>query len=250
MNFSFENKLVIVTGASSGIGKEIAIQISRMGGEPALIGRNATRLEEVAALCENRCTTISCDLTQEESLTAAVKSLSDNGKKVSGIVHCAGVHSLRPLKMTKSDSMASMFNANVISGANLTREIIGKKLLDVAGSSIVFMSSAAALRGEAATAAYAASKGAIISLTKALAVELAPQLIRINCLVPGVVETPLSAAFLKMLSPEQVNKIEQKHPLGFGKPNDVAHAAIFLLSEYSRWITGQAIPVDGGYSAC
>ncbi len=117
------------------------------------------------------------------------------------------------------------------------------------GGSIVFISSVAGLTGQAGLAAYAASKGAIVALTKALAVELAGEHIRVNCVAPGVVTTEMGQSLLRMLTPEQDADLEAMHLLGLGRPRDVAYAIAFLLAETARWITGTVLVVDGGYTA-
>ena len=165
------------------------------------------------------------------------------------MVHCAGVHWLRPLQLTDSAAVQQMLASHVISSLALTRALISQKLAPKDGCSIVWLSSAAALRGGAGSVAYSAAKGAMISAMRVLAVELARRKIRLNAIAPGVVRTPQSEAFMSALPPEQVQAIENEHLLGVGQPEDVAAAAAFLLSNDARWITGTTLVVDGGLTA-
>jgi NAD(P)-dependent dehydrogenase (short-subunit alcohol dehydrogenase family) len=166
-----------------------------------------------------------------------------------GIVHCAGIHWLRPLQLTDQKALLEMFNSHVASSVALTRAVISGRLVAEGGMSIVWLSSAAALQGGAGSLAYAAAKGALISAARVLAVELAGRKVRINVIAPGVVRTPQSEAFLSRLSPEQVQAISASHLLGLGQPEDIAGAAAFLLSRDARWITGITLVVDGGLTA-
>jgi NAD(P)-dependent dehydrogenase (short-subunit alcohol dehydrogenase family) len=124
-----------------------------------------------------------------------------------------------------------------------------KSVLPAGGSSIVFISSVAALVGEPGASVYSAAKGALISLARSLAVELAAERVRVNCVIPGLVRTPMGDRLVKLLSPAEALELEKRHCLGFGDPSDIAAAVAFLLSDDARWITGTTLVVDGGYSA-
>jgi NAD(P)-dependent dehydrogenase (short-subunit alcohol dehydrogenase family) len=166
-----------------------------------------------------------------------------------GLVHCAGIHWLRPLQITDSAALQEMLTSHVVSSIALTRSVVTRRLADKGGCSIVWLSSAAALKGGAGTVAYAAAKGALISAARVLAVELARRKIRINVIAPGVVRTPLSETFLSGLTSEQRQSVTDEHLLGLGEPEDIAGVVAFLLSDDARWITGTTIVVDGGLTA-
>jgi NAD(P)-dependent dehydrogenase (short-subunit alcohol dehydrogenase family) len=154
-----------------------------------------------------------------------------------------------PLKVLKEDNFDEIFNANVKSAQFLAKSISKKGRFNPEGLSLIFLSSVAAICGEPAISTYSASKAALQGLSKSLALELARLNIRVNCIAPGVVKTEMAEGLFEKLTPEQYAFIDEKHPLGLGIPEDVAHAAAFLLSDMSRWITGTTLYVDGGYSA-
>jgi NAD(P)-dependent dehydrogenase (short-subunit alcohol dehydrogenase family) len=246
----FPNQTIFVTGGSSGIGSATAQRLAREGARIVLLARNRERLE--TAKCglpgENHLTRV-CDVTDESAITEVFKELRAAVGEVHGLVHCAGIHWLRPLQLTDAAAVQQMLASHVVSSLALTRALISQRLAAKEGCSVVWLSSAAALRGGAGSVAYSAAKGAMISAMRALAVELARRRIRVNAIAPGVVKTEQSAAFLSTLSAEQVQAIESDHLLGIGEPDDVASAAAFLLSADARWITGTTLVVDGGLTA-
>jgi NAD(P)-dependent dehydrogenase (short-subunit alcohol dehydrogenase family) len=185
------------------------------------------------------------DLTDETQIKALAESLRSDGVALQGMVHCAGVHALRPLKLLAADELQRMYASHVISSVLLCRYLTSTRVLGDGGS-VVLLASAAALRGASGTIAYAAAKAGIIAAAKSLAIELAAKKIRVNVLSPGVVRTPQSEAFLNALPPEQRAAIEREHPLGLGRPEDVAGFAAFLLTDDARWMTGANLVIDGG----
>ena len=169
--------------------------------------------------------------------------------KISGFVHSAGIEMTLPLRSMQPSYYEDMFATNVISGFELARIISRKKYLGESGVSFIFISSVMGILGQAGKVGYCSSKGALISGAKAMALELAKKNIRVNCILPGVVETEMSNKMLENLPEESKKSILGMHPLGLGKPEDIANACAFLLSDASRWITGTNLIVDGGYSA-
>ena len=244
-----KNKNIIITGASSGIGMSIAKLSSKLGARLILIGRSEDKLNSLKDELSNRNhITISCDITDYDNIEIKLKkSLNDFGK-VDGFVHSAGIEMTRPLKLLKPKFLDEVLKVNLISGINLTRILTNRGVFNEFGGSIVYISSVAGIAGQSGKSGYSASKAGIIAAGKSLALEFASKKIRVNSIIPAMVETEMSKKILSSLNEEGRKKIEDSHPLGIGKPDDVAHSVIFLLSDKSRWITGSSIVVDGGFS--
>jgi NAD(P)-dependent dehydrogenase (short-subunit alcohol dehydrogenase family) len=239
--FSLEGKNVLVTGASSGIGRATAIACSQHGAKVFVTGRNEARLAEtLSMLAGEGHEPIVCELTSDKD----VKTLVGKLDKLDGIVHCAGTQQMCITKMLDKDVLEGLMDTNFFSVAVLNAALMKAKLLSK-GASVVFVSSAAASRvAEVGNAAYSASKGALTAYSRVLAAELAPRNIRVNTVAPGMVRTALMEKF--DVSEEEFLENEKQYPLGYGKPEDVAYAIVFLLSDASRWITGTELLMDGG----
>jgi NAD(P)-dependent dehydrogenase (short-subunit alcohol dehydrogenase family) len=247
MSFAAQN--ILVTGASSGIGAATALRLASAGARLVLVGRDADRLQQTfTALTGNGHLSYQCDLTDETATIDLLKTIRTEVSELHGMAHCAGNHWLKPLQLTDNASLHEMLDSHVGSSIILARGLLSSRLTPKSGCAIVWISSVAALQGGAGSLAYAAAKGAMISAMRVLAVELARRKIRINTVVPGVVQTPQSAAFLSQLTPEQIESIAKEHLLGLGEPEDVAAAIQFLLSADARWITGTTLVIDGGLS--
>lgn len=238
--FSLVGKKIFVTGASSGIGKAIAISCAKMGAEVFITARNEERLNATLAEMPGNNNAIKADLTDSNDITALVEALP----KVDGVVHCAGVGSRIPCKMISKDHISDVMRPNFEAPVLLQSALLQKKKVNKAAS-IVFVASRAANAPSMGNAVYSASKGAILSYAKCLALELSPRLIRVNCICPGMVWTDL---ILKDgLTEEALHEAELKYPLKrFGKTEDIANLAIYLLSDASSWMTGSAIDISGG----
>lgn len=246
----FTGRTVVVTGASSGIGRAVSIELSRNGATLILIGRNRARLEETAGQLDTGEHHIIClDLTLHSEIAPGIRALSEEVGRIYGLCHCAGIVETRPLTSCKIDGLNTMMDINVTAGIELARVICRRDIMDETGGSILFVSSVYAHVGMPGQIVYSASKGAISAAARAMAMELARRNIRVNSISPGLVRTPMIEDSFSKLSEEQAKKIEDSFPLGTGQPEDVARAATFLLAPQSRWITGIDMVVDGGYTA-
>ena len=246
--FSLEKKSIIITGASSGIGRQCAIDCSRMGAKVAIIGRNEDRLNETLSQMEGEGHAMySYDLAQLDGIKDLVsKIVSENGK-IDGVVCAAGIEKSAPFKLLKPSDYEEIMKINTFSAFELVRQASGVKVINIQAS-IVFISSITSVIARTTTAAYSASKGALVSGARVMAAELAKRNIRVNCISPGTILTPLMQTYLSQLSEEDYQKRISGFPLGLGETRDVSNACVYLLSDASRWITGQNIVVDGGYT--
>ena len=239
--FTLVGKQILVTGASSGIGKAIAVACAKMGATVIVTGRNVERLNETLNLMsEGDHKAISADLTKAEDIESLVAELP----KLDGLVQCAGVGSRVPCKNIGKEDLQYVFMPNVEAPILFQTAILSKRKINKAAS-IVYVASRAANAPSVGNAAYSASKGAIISYAKCLALELAPRLIRVNCICPGMVWTEL---ILKDgVDKEQLEQSQLTYPLKrFGQPEDIANLAIYLLSDASSWMTGSSLDISGG----
>ncbi|RZK40224.1 MAG: SDR family oxidoreductase [Pedobacter sp.] len=243
--FSLTGKTFLVTGASSGIGYETCKTIHSLGGRVIAIARNEENLKDlINQLNPNEDTFIKADLSNKSD----IKLITEQITHIDGIVHSAGVVTLAPLKFINEEKMDLLYEINYKSIVLLMQSIVKAKKLNK-GSSVVFVSSIAGLYGMKGNGMYAGTKGALISVTKVFANELAAQKIRVNCVAPGMVKTQITQETINQLSAEVIAEDEAKYPLGYGEPEDVANPICFLLSEASKWITGQTLTLDGGRTA-
>lgn len=248
--FSLVGKNILITGASSGIGRQCAISCSQMGAKIVLVARNEERLQETLSMMNgDGHLIISLDLTDYKFIGTAIKDIVERVGRIDGVLHCAGISTTLPLKLVDIEKLEDYFHANVFSAYNLTKEICKIGNFSKEGGSIVFFSSIMGLVGENGKSLYGMTKGALLSLTRSLACELAQKKIRVNSVSPGVIITPINKDLPHIADPEKRMLLEKKHLLGLGEPEDVANTCVFLLSDASRWITGQNIIVDGGYTA-
>lgn len=242
--FSLSGKRILVTGATSGLGEAIAISCARMGAEMIVTGRDKDRL----ALCLNALCEISdlahlsipADLTFAEQRAELVTSL---GHEIDGLVHSAGVSQLCPVRMISVRHLCEVQAINVEAPVMLTQALLKRKQVNVGGS-ILFISSIAAHIGVAGVSAYSGTKAALIAISRCLAMEVVKRRIRVNCLSPALIETSMQERISLIVG--SMTCEDSNYPLGFGKPEDVANAAIFMLSDASRWITGTTLVMDGG----
>jgi NAD(P)-dependent dehydrogenase (short-subunit alcohol dehydrogenase family) len=246
----FGGRCVLVTGASSGLGRACAIELAIHGARVILVGRNVTTLAETrAAMNGDDHEVLELDLTDLDRVGTKILRVARAVGPMYGFCHAAGLVMTLPLHASSVAHLQSMMRVNVIAGLEMARILTRRDIMSTDGASLLFFSSVYAACGAAGQSAYSATKGAILSAARALAVELARRRVRVNTISPGLIRTPMTEAAFKTLSPEQVQEIERKHPLGPGTPSDVARAAVFLLAPATTWITGTNLVVDGGYSA-
>lgn len=242
--YDLNSKTILVTGASSGIGREVAIVLSHKGANVIITGRNEERLADTfnCLCCENgqKHLQVIADLDVDEQ----IEKLATDSFAVDGLVCCSGINDKAPIKHVSRDKIEKMYNANVYGPMLLVKELVKKKKVNK-GASIVFISSISSIYATVSNALYASSKGAINSLVKVLALELAPKKIRVNAIMPGMVRTGMINAY--GLSEEEMDTVIKGYPLGrIGEPEDIANAVAFFISDDSSWITGANLVVDGG----
>ena len=242
--FSLQDRTILVTGASSGIGRTTAIECSRMGAHLIITGRDQTRLDEVKGELDGTGhLAVIADLTIEDQVAALLEQLP----VVDGVVLCAGQGTVVPFKMADRKKLDPIFEINYFAPVELMRLLIKKKKL-AAGASVVFVSSIGGVESiTIGNSIYGASKAALNSAMRFCALELAPKRIRVNSVCPGMVNTRLIKG--GAVSEEQHQADMQKYPLKrYGEPEDIAHGIIYLLSNASSWVTGHSLVIDGGYT--
>ena len=242
--FSLEGKTILVTGASSGIGKETAIQCSKMGAKVIITARNEERLKETLSSLEgDGHQMILAELTDQEDVERLVGEVS----ALQGLVLCAGKGMTSPFPFSTREKYDEIFNVNFFAPVELLRLLVKKKKLDKE-SSVVFVSSIGGVKSfQLGNGVYGASKAAINSTMEFCAKELAVKKIRVNSVNPGMVNTKLIQS--GTISEEQYKLDMEKYPLKrYGEPEDIALGIIYLLSDASSWVTGHSLVIDGGYT--
>ena len=242
--FHLNGKTIFVTGASSGIGRQVAISCSAMGAKLVITGRDEKRLDETFKLLKGEGhQKFICDLLDEKQRNDLITKLSP----INGFVHSAGVVMPVPVKFIAEKHLDYVMGVNFESAALLVSGLLkNKKLND--NASLIFFSSISVNFPYAGGAVYSASKGAIEAYSKNLALEVIQRKMRSNVIVPAMVKTPLYEETKNQSMYRSPEEYESKYPLGLGAPEDVANAAIYLLSDASRWVTGINLILDGGFS--
>lgn len=242
--FLLKDKTVLITGASSGIGKSIAIECSKIGAKLYITGRDKEKLSLTHKELQGEYhKMLPFDLSIEDNLIKLVDSLPE----LDGIVHSAGMTKNIPFQFASKSNMQEVFDINFFAPSELTRLLLKNRKIN-RHSSIIFISSISGVYCSApASSIYSASKGAINGLVKGLSLDLAPKGIRVNSINPGVIETSIFQS--GVITEEQLIEDQKKYPLKrFGKPEEIAYAAIYLLSDASKWTTGSNMVIDGGFT--
>lgn len=242
--FTLKEKTVFVSGASSGIGKAIAIECSRMGAIMCITGRNAERLNSTFTQLEGGGhIQIVADLQTDDGIKTVVETMHS----LDGIVHCAGIAKPMPFQFSGKEVINEVMGINFNSPAILSQQLLRNKKINK-GASIVFISSVSGvLCSSVGGSVYSASKGAINGLVKGMALDLAPKMIRVNTVNPGMIDTNIFAA--GTITQEQLKEDMNRYPLKrYGKPEEVAFSVIYLLSDAASWVTGSSLLIDGGYT--
>lgn len=240
--FSLEGKTILVTGASSGIGRAVAIACAIMGATVVINGRNRERLSATAAEIDSDRTVMAAgDLTDSNQLQQMMAQIP----KLDGVVHCAGIGHRALCKQLTADEVDCVMTVNFKAPVMLQTELLKQKKLNK-GASIVFVTSVASESPSAGNAVYSASKGALASYANCLMAELAPRRIRVNCISPAMVWTDL--IYQGGLTEDELREDEQNYPLKrYGTPDDIANLAIYMLSDASTWMTGSNVKITGGF---
>lgn len=216
-----------------------------------LVARSIDRLQEVAGLLENRASSIhGLDITQSVGIEPMIKDIVDKYGKIDGFIHSAGIQRVQPFRTIDKDHYLEVFSINTIAAFDISRVLIKRNYCSDRSLSLVFISSVMSVAADAGLTSYSASKAALIGGARAMAIELAPKSIRVNCVSPGTVEdSGMTEGLQASISEDEFARIVSLYPLGLGRTDDVAKLCFFLMSDDSKWITGQNIVVDGGYSA-
>lgn len=239
--YTLSGKTILITGASSGIGRSTAVECSKLGANVIITGRDEQRLSATLSLLEGtNHQIILADITSEEGIQRVVEQVPN----LDGVVNNAGISNTKLINFVKGQDLQSLFSINTFAPILLTKELLKKKTINK-GASLVFVSSIASVNPDIANSVYSATKSALSSFSRSCAKELASKKIRSNALLPGMVQTELVQNLV--FSEEELEKDMANYPLKrYGKPEEIAWAIIYLLSDASAWVTGTQLIIDGG----
>jgi NAD(P)-dependent dehydrogenase (short-subunit alcohol dehydrogenase family) len=243
-------KLILVTGASSGIGRATAIVLSRLGASVVLNGRREEQLHETASLMEKVAKHYIelLDLNEVDAIPAWMQKISETyGSGFSGVVHCAGIVSALPIRAITLSRAEEAMRINAFASMAILRGAAKKKVFAASGCSVVLISSVNALVGWPGKTVYSAAKAALHGIAKSASLELAPKRIRVNTLAPAWVDTPMLHRFIQDF-PDGCSDLQDRQVLGLIAPEEVGIAAAYLISDAARHVTGTTLVLDGGYS--
>lgn len=248
--FSLEGKVVVISGAASGIARQCSVSCSKMGAKLILLDLNEEGLKETMGMVERpeEHYWASVNLLDYDRVSEIIKDAVAKVGRINGLLNCAGISTTNLFKLTKPEELDKFFHVNVYTGYFLAQECTKMGNLSKEGGSIVFFSSVAGSFGEVGKSTYGMTKAALLNLAKHLACELARKKVRVNSISPGAICTPINMNLPHMKDPEKRAALAAQHLLGLGETSDIANACIYLLSDASRWVTGTNLFVDGGFS--
>ena len=256
MNSTLQNPLdltgkhYILTGAASGIGRAIAVLFAGLGAKLSLVDSDIARLNSTSSkMRPGNHACYAFDLEKTDQIDDLVKTVVSSEGLLHGVIHSAGIQTAMPARDLKPHIWRKVLAINTEAALALAKNFGRRRVYAGEAGSIIFISSVMALTGNQGSVAYSMSKSALHGLTHSLALELAPNGIRVNCIAPGFVQTPMLDRLQQTWDEAQRIAVEALHPLGFGRPEDIANAAAFLAADTGRWITGTVLVVDGGYLA-
>lgn len=239
----------IVTGAASGIGRASSLLLSEHGAKLLLVDINEDSLKKVASECQSESDTLVLDLTDSASIKQSIKEKVACFGKINGFVHCAGIPYVAPLNAVNAEKAEKVHQLNTYAAIELAKACSSKLIYTGEHGSFVLISSVYGVVGSAANVVYAMSKGGIIAITKALSMELVNKGIRVNCVAPGFIKTPMMTEVSGTMGEDYYTTLNKLHPMGLGEASDIANGILFLLSDMSKWMTGSILNIDGGFTA-
>ncbi|MDD4515957.1 SDR family oxidoreductase [Massilibacteroides sp.] len=242
--FSLKNKRILITGASSGIGRAIAVECSKMGACVIITGRNEERLKAtILEIGDDKVQYIIANFAKDDDVLALCNKIED----LDGLVNCAGLTKVLPFNFAKPSDFKEVMDVNFFAPAELTRLLLKAGKIRKKGSIVFISSISGVLCSAPAASIYSSSKGAVNGLVKGMALDLAPKGIRVNCVNPGMITTDIFSD--GKIMQEQLKEDMKRYPLKrYGKPEEVAYSVIYLLSDASSWVTGSNLIIDGGYT--
>jgi len=246
-----QKNIFLVTGATSGIGKGVVLSLLNQGAKVIAVGRDSKKLVSLKGEASNKNNLIleEKDLSNCDGLDKWILNIAKKYGKLKGLVLSAGIQQITPVSSPLSvEKSKELFEINYFSNIQLAKGFCDRRANIGKGSSVVFLSSIASIKGNMGIIGYAASKGAINSAVKSLALEVAKLGIRVNAVLPGFVKTEMILRWKEVYNKKYMEKMNNEYPLGIGKVEDITGPILFLLSDESQWITGSEIIVDGGAS--
>jgi NAD(P)-dependent dehydrogenase (short-subunit alcohol dehydrogenase family) len=238
---------ILLTGATSGIGLETLKSLLANKNKVFAVARDFSKISNLLELHSDSLVPITCDLKETENIEKIFYEINLVDEKLDAIIHCAGIEETIPLTLYSPAKIKNIYEVNVFAGIELLRHFTKKKYSND-GASAIFVSSVMGVLGQPGKIGYCSTKAAVLGMVKASALEFAKRKIRVNAVLPGVVNTPMTQNLFSQISAENVEEIKAMHPLGIGEVSDVVPTIEFLISTKSRWITGQNFIIDGGYS--
>lgn len=238
---------ILLTGATSGIGLETLKRLLENKNKVFAVARDFSKISDLVELYSDTIVPIAFDLKETENIEKIFNEINLVDEKLDALIHCAGIEETIPLTLYSPAKIKNIYEVNVFAGIELLRHFTKKKYSND-GASAVFVSSVMGVLGQPGKIGYCSTKSAVLGMVKASALEFSKRKIRVNAVLPGVVNTPMTQNLFSQISAENVEDIKDMHPLGIGEVSDVVPTIEFLISASSRWITGQNFIIDGGYS--